>query len=207
MIPVRRALGLLSLGSTVAAFPAFASPDGLVSKSDRFRDTRASVHAPYLVPASIPTSVVSATDATQVQSSGRGHDPEQVVGYGAGIATSGRTSNRRRRPVHAFPQAFQGRWAHVAADCRANGFSAILSSAILSIDADGLHQGTGEFTVTGIIRAPDDLRRISVIAHLSGDGRERDSREQFTLSNDGQVLEWLRLEPASGPAIRLHRCK
>lgn len=163
--------------------------------------------SPHLVPALILTSVISATNATQVQSSGRDHDPEQVVGYSAGIATSGRTSNRLRRPFHAFPQAFQGRWAHVAADCRASGFSAILSSAILSIDADGLHHGEGEFTVTGIIEARDDLRRFSVIAHMAGDGREWDSLEQFTLSNDGRVIEWLRLKPASGPAIRLYRCK
>ena len=203
MIPVLRMLGSLSLGSTVAAFVA---SDGLASKSGHLGVTRASVHAPHLVPAPIPTSVFSATDAPQGRSSSRDRDLYRVAGDGAGIATSDGTSDRRRHPLPAFPPAFQGRWAHVAADCRAGGFSAILSAPILSIDADGLHQGEGVFTVTSLIPAPDDLRH-SVIVQMSVDGRERDSRERFTLSNDGRVIEWLRLEPAAGPAIRLHRCR
>lgn len=204
MIPVLRMLGSLGLGSTVAAFAAFAASDGLASKSGHLGVARASVQAPHLVPAPIPTSVSSATDAAQGRSSGR--DLDRVAGDGAGIATSDRTSDRRRHPSPAFPPAFQGRWAHAAADCRAGGFSAILSAPILSIDADGLHQGEGVFTVTSLVPAPDDPRH-SVIVQMSGDRRERDSRERFTLSNDGRVIEWLRLEPAAGPAIRLHLCR
>lgn len=163
--------------------------------------------SPHLVLALTLTSVISATNATQAQSPGRDGNLKQVVEYSAKIANSGRMSDRQRRPFREFPQAFHGRWAHVAADCRASGFSAILSSAILSIDANGLRQGEGGFTVTSIIQARDNPWQISVSAHMSSGGREWDSLEQFTLSNDGQVIEWLRLEPASGPAIRLYRCK
>ncbi|QGN00101.1 hypothetical protein [Methylocystis parvus] len=161
----------------------------------------------HLVLALTLTLVISVADAARARSQGRDADLEQVVEYGATIANADGISSRQGRPFREFPQGFQGRWAHVAADCRASGFSAILSSAILSIDANGLRQGEGAFAVTSIIQVRDNPRQISVSAHISNGEREWDSLEQFTLSNDGQVIEWLRLEPASGPAIRLYRCK
>lgn len=115
-------------------------------------------------------------------------------------------SARQRRPFHEFPKAFQGRWAHVAADCLAGGFSAILSSAILSIDARGLSQGEGGLAVTGILQARDNPRRITVNAHSSGGGEERDSLEEFTLSDGGKVIEWRQLEPSPSALTRLYRC-
>lgn len=161
----------------------------------------------HLVLALTLTSVISAADAARARSQGRDADVEQIVEYGATIANADGISSRQRRPFREFPQGFQGRWAHVAADCQAGGLSAILSSAILSIDANGLRQREGGFTVTSIILARDDPRQIYVNAHSSGGGQERDSLEQFTLSDDGRVIEWLRLEPDSGPATRLYRCK
>lgn len=117
------------------------------------------------------------------------------------------SSARQRRPFHEFPQAFHGRWAHVAADCRASGPSAILSSAILSIDAKGLSQAEGGFVVTSILQARDNPRQLSVNARNSGGGEDWDSLEEFTLSKDGKVIEWRQLEPEPSPVTRLYRCK
>lgn len=117
------------------------------------------------------------------------------------------SSARQRRPFHEFPQAFHGRWAHVAADCRASGFSAILASAILSIDAKGLSQGEWRLAVTSILQSRENPRQISVNAHNSNGGKEWDSVEEFTLSEDGKAIEWRQLEPEPSPVTRLYRCK
>ncbi|MBN9032643.1 MAG: hypothetical protein BGO05_12450 [Rhizobiales bacterium 63-7] len=116
------------------------------------------------------------------------------------------TSPLRKQSIREFPKPFHGRWAHVAADCRATGFSAILASTILSIDARGLRQGEWRLAVTSILRSRENPRQISVNAHNTDRGKEWDSLEEFTLPDDGKILEWRRVEVEPIPVTRLYRC-
>ena len=122
------------------------------------------------------------------------------------VSSSDLASSRRKRPFDEVPRAFQGRWAHVAADCRA-GMSALHAAAILSIDAEGLKQGEAGFVVTRVLRTGDDPERIAIAVRDSRSGEKGESVEDLTLSKDGRILEWRRLAPQAGPAARLHRCR
>ncbi|MBR0781079.1 hypothetical protein [Bradyrhizobium iriomotense] len=171
-------------------------------------------------------SVIPVANRAEAQTAAHDDNLEHVVEYGATIADVDRVSStgqqlsdiatsdgapadkvassspRQRRPFHEFPQGFQGRWAYTAADCRAG-----TSPAPLTIDARGLNQAEGSLVVISILQARDNPGQISVNAHNSGGGEEWDSQEEFTLSKDGQVIEWQRLEPDPGPVTRLYRCK
>lgn len=106
-------------------------------------------------------------------------------------------------PIHEFPKSFRRRWAHVAADCRASGFSAILASSILSIDAKGLSQGEWRPAVISILQSRENPRRISVNVHNTNGKKEWDSMEEFTLLDGGEMVEWRHNQSAT----RLYRCE
>jgi len=121
--------------------------------------------------------------------------------------TEDETSPPQRQSISEFPKPFHGRWAHVAADCRASGFSAILTSAILSIDAKGLSQGKWRLAVTSILQLHENPRQIFVTAYNTIEGKEWDSVETFTISDAGNTIEWRQLKPDHIPVTRLYRCE
>lgn len=110
------------------------------------------------------------------------------------------------RRSHLIPKPFHGRWAHVAADCRARGFSAILASSILTIEATRLRNGKAALGVIDVLEAPDNPQQIVVSAYHLRPGRVVHSLEQFTLSGDGHALAWWSVNSAAGPAAPLYRC-
>lgn len=122
-------------------------------------------------------------------------------------ASAERRLSRQTPRRQDFPRIFQGRWAYVAADCRASGSSAIRAAPILSVDAQGLRRGNWRLLATSITPKRETPRHI--IVHASNtDGRtEWRSVEEFRLSDDGRTLEWRRQASEPSPGIRLYRCR
>lgn len=100
-----------------------------------------------------------------------------------------------------IPAAFHGHWALAAADCKAGE-----PTAILSIDAAGLHQAEGEMQATEVTVDAATPDHIVVQARNAGGGDEWTSVEGFTLDGDGQSLTWQTLGAEAPPATRLFRC-
>lgn len=122
----------------------------------------------------------------------------------AGVSADG-VSPPRVGSAHRFPKAFRGRWAHVAADCHAMGFSAIRAGAILTIRSDRLEQGSWRPTTVDIVQTFTSPQQILVRAH-GGAGDQAWGAQVFTLLEEGRVLQWRRHDAGAAPPARLHRC-
>lgn len=105
-------------------------------------------------------------------------------------------------PSGGFPDVYHGRWAHAAKDCKAGR-----ALMILSIDAKGLHQMEGGLSVLRASRKAGEPNAIVVEARSSGGGDEWESTEEFTLSADGNVIDWRQVQPKRGRVTRLYRCR
>lgn len=106
------------------------------------------------------------------------------------------------RPLHEIPEEYRGRWAYSAQHCKVGE-----PTAILRIDAEGLHQAEGEMIALAVLAMSGERRAIAINAHNSGGGGEWDSTEEFVLSSDGNILEWRMRPPYPAAPSRLYRCR